>query len=37
MARSMVDRASAAARFDLWQAERRIHGTAPTAKGKLRP
>ena len=36
MARDMVKGASAVARFDLWQAERRIEGKAPTAKGKPR-
>jgi hypothetical protein len=37
MAHDMVDGASAVARFDLWQAERHILGTAPTMKGKPRP
>jgi hypothetical protein len=37
MARDMVKGASALARFDLWQAERQIHGAAPTMKEKPRP
>jgi hypothetical protein len=37
MARDMVKGASAVARFDVWQAERQIHGAAPTMKGKPRP
>ena len=37
MARDMVDGASAVARFDLWEGERRIDGAAPTMrKGKPR-
>jgi len=36
MARDMVKGASAVARFDLWQGERRIEGGAPTAKEKPR-
>jgi hypothetical protein len=36
MARAMVKGASAVARFDLWQGERRIEGRAPTNKGKPR-
>jgi len=36
MARDMVEGSAAVARFDLWQGERRIEGTAPTAKGKPR-
>ena len=37
MARDMVKRASAVARFDVWQGERRIEGAAPTMrKGKPR-
>jgi len=38
MAHDMVKGASAVARFDLWQAEHRIKGKAPTVrKGKPRP
>ena len=36
MAREMVKGASAVARFDLWQGERRIEGAAPTRKQKPR-
>ena len=36
MALGMVDGASVVARFDLWQAERQIHGAAPTMKEKPR-
>jgi len=37
MARDMVAGASAVARFDVWQGERRIEGAAPTMrKGKPR-
>ena len=37
MARDMVKAASAVARFDVWQGERRIEGVAPTMrKGKPR-
>ena len=37
MARDMVKGASAVARFDLWQGERRVDGAAPTMrKGKPR-
>ena len=36
MARDMVQGASAVARFDVWQGERRIEGAAPTMKGKRR-
>ena len=37
MAHDMIDGASAVARFDLWQGDRRIEGTAPTMrKGKPR-
>jgi hypothetical protein len=38
MARDMVKEASAVARFDVWEGERRIKGLAPTMrKGKPRP
>ena len=37
MARDMVEGASAVARFDIWQGERRVEGVAPTMKkGKPR-
>ena len=36
MARDMVKGASAVARFDLWQGERRIEGKAPGTKRKPR-
>ena len=36
MAHNMVTGASAVARFDLWQGERRIEGKAPVRKQKPR-
>ncbi len=36
MVRDLFKGGAAVARFDLWQGERHIHGTAPTAKGKPR-
>jgi hypothetical protein len=37
MARDMATGASAVARFDLWQDERRIEGAAPTIRKKKKP